>query len=343
MTSGAGPSTAEAGPAAPAGPTGQASALERRVVEALRAQGVPGPVGPLEPMTGGHSGLTYRIAAGAGELVVKAVPPGRSPVGRHDMLRQARVLTALAGTGMPVPAVRAVDESAPAWFAMDLVPGESVEPVLDDDPLDPALAAARMRRAAEVLPALHAVPLAQLPVDGEPLTPADELARWVRTMGAVPPALVPEAAALQRRLEARVPDAVAPVLVHGDYRLGNLLAVGEEPVALIDWEIWSPGDPRVELGWFLLFSDSDNFPGVGHDVPGLPGAGELVDRYAAAAGTAADALPDLPWFDALGRFKMAAIMGHNLRRHREGRHHDPDQERLPATIERLLGSGLALL
>jgi hypothetical protein len=51
-------------------------------------------------------------------------------------------------------------------------------------------------------------------------------------------------------------------------------------------------------------------------------------------------LDDLAWFNALGRFKMAAIMGHNLRRHREGRHHDPAQEKLPATISRLIESGL---
>lgn len=317
--------------------------LERRVVAALRAQGRQGAAGPLEPLPGGHSGLTYRIAVGDAEHVVKAVPPGQRPVGRHDMLRQARVLSALAGTGVPVPAVRAVDDEAPAWFAMDLVPGESIEPVLDDDPVEPALAAARMRRAAEVLPLLHAVPLADLPVDSDPLTPSAELARWARTMGAVPAELVPDAAALQRRLEAAVPDPVAPVLVHGDYRLGNLLAVGAEPVALIDWEIWSPGDPRVELGWFLLFADGANFPGVGHHVPGLPSAAELVERYADAAAVALSRLPALPWFDALGRFKMAAIMGHNLRRHREGRHHDPDQERLPATIERLLASGLDLV
>ena len=51
----------------------------------------------------------------------------------------------------------------------------------------------------------------------------------------------------------------------------------------------------------------------------------------------------MTWFDALGRLKMAAIMGHNLRRHREGRHHDPDQERLPATIDRLIETATALL
>ena len=52
-------------------------------------------------------------------------------------------------------------------------------------------------------------------------------------------------------------------------------------------------------------------------------------------------MDDLAWFDALGRYKMAAIMGHNLRRHLEGRHHDPDQERLPDTIRRLIATGLS--
>ena len=69
---------------------------------------------------------------------------------------------------------------------------------------------------------------------------------------------------------------------------------------------------------------------------GLPGADELVAAYA-ADGRRVD---DLAWFDALGRYKMAAIMGHNLRRHLEGRHHDPDQERLPDTIRRLIETGL---
>jgi len=317
--------------------------LADRVVSRLRAAGFEGEAGELVPMLGGHSGLTYRVAVGERSFVVKAVPPGQKPVGRHDMLRQARIMTALADTDVPVPAVRASEqatgEGEQSWFAMDLVPGESLEPVLDDPAISPTLAAARMRRAAEVLPRLHEVPLDQLPVDSEALLPFDELARWVRTMRAVPTELVPGAEELQRRLCADVPDAVEPVLVHGDYRLGNILSQGTEPAALIDWEIWSPGDPRVELGWFLVFADGSNFPGVGREVPGLPDADELVRLYTGGSRE----LPDLTWFDALGRFKMAAIMGHNLRRHREGRHHDPDQERLPATIERLIETGLERL
>lgn len=329
------------------------AALESRVSAFLRSGSKEGlDVGPLEPLTGGHSGLTYRVSAGDRALVVKAVPPGQRPVGRHDMLRQARILQALAGTGMPVPTVRAVDDSPPAWFAMDLVPGEALEPVLDDPPVEPGLAAARMRRAAEILPLLHAVGLEKLPVDCDPLSPADELARWARTMAAVPLELVPRAADLQRELELSIPGPVPPVLVHGDYRLGNIIVAGTEPKALIDWEIWTPGDPRVELGWFLVFADGDNFPGVGRQVPGLPTEEELVAAYQKGAREAsahgqgahgqglADRVDGMAWFNALGRFKMAAIMGHNLRRHREGRHHDPAQEKLPLTIVQLLESGL---
>ena len=313
--------------------------LRDRVVAGLEAQGVAGPFGPLEPMLGGHSGLTYRIAGSAEEFVVKSVPPGQKAIGRHDMLRQARIMSALAETDVPVPGIRATDDADPAWFAMDLVAGESLEPVLDDPEVEPALAAARMRRAAEILPALHAVPLASLPVDGDVLTPADELKRWARTMAAVPPELVPDAERFEALLSARIPEPVEPVLVHGDYRLGNIISAGTEPAALIDWEIWSPGDPRVELGWFLVFADGTNFPGVGREVTGLPSAEELIEIYSSAAGP----LTDFIWFDALGRFKMAAIMGHNLRRHREGRHHDPAQEMLPDTISRLIVTGIERL
>jgi aminoglycoside phosphotransferase (APT) family kinase protein len=312
-----------------------AGVLGPRVADVLRAEHPGLDVGPLEVLPGGHSGLTYRLESGLGPLVVKAVPPGQRSIGRHDMLRQARILQALAGTDVLVPEVRAVDTTEPAWFAMELVAGESLEPTLDDPEVPADLAATRMRHAAAALPALHAVPLAGVPVDGPALTPSDELARWARTMDAVPPELVPDGARLRERLAASVPAALDPVLVHGDYRLGNLLSQGERPVALIDWEIWSVGDPRVELGWFLVFADGTNFPGVGREVPGLPSEDELVDTY-----TGGSTLPDQAWFNALGRFKMAAIMGHNLRRHREGRHHDPAQEKLPATIARLIETGL---
>lgn len=312
--------------------------LAARVAASLTERRPGLDVGELTRLPGGHSGLTYRLETGGGPLVVKSVPENQKAIGRHDMLRQARIMDALAPTGVPVPAIVATDDTAPAWFAMQLVEGQSLEPVLDDPEVDPVVAAKRMRQAAEILPGLHDVPLDKVPVDGPPLSPADELGRWARTMAAVPPHLVPDADRLHRQLAATVPAGVAPTLVHGDYRLGNLICDGVEPAAIIDWEIWSVGDPRVELGWFLVFADGSNFPGVGREVPGLPTPEELVDRYA-VDGRPVD---DLAWFDALGRYKMAAIMGHNLRRHLEGRHHDPDQERLPDTIRRLIDTALSI-
>ncbi|MBY6412179.1 phosphotransferase family protein [Rhodococcus sp. BP-252] len=313
------------------------STLESRVAATLAERGVT--VADFETLPGGHSGLTYRAHTSDGDIVVKAVPDGQRSIGRHDMLRQAAILTALTDTDVPVPRIVAIDRTEPSWFAMELVQGESLEPVLDDPAVDPAVAARRMLRAAEVLPRLHAVDLGTVPGAEDPLSPSDELDRWARTLGAVPPELVAGGDNLLNLLRADIPDPIDPVLVHGDYRLGNILSDGDDPAALIDWEIWSVGDPRVELGWFLLFADGTNFPGVGREVPGLPSPDDLISAYTGHGRQ----LPDMTWFDALGRLKMAAIMGHNLRRHREGRHIDPDQEKLPATIDRLIETGTALL
>jgi len=327
--------------------------LDGRVRAAFPGQ----PVGPLRTLAGGHSGLTYTVTVGERRCVVKAVPPAERPVGRNDMLRQARVLRALAGTAVPVPAVVVVDEAQPAWFAMEFVEGAAVEPVLDDHDLPGDLAAARMLAAAGVLRRLHDLPVAALPLDGGAALPLDggsaphppgalpardgdaELAQWSRLMRAVPGELRPGSEELLRRLARSVPAALPPVLVHGDFRLGNVLCRADRPVAVVDWEIWSAGDPRTDLGWFLLFADHRNFPALGRPVPGLPGEAGLLDAYLDGA----PAPPAMAWFGALCRMKMAAIMGHNLRRHREGRIHDPDQERLPPTIAAMIRSAAELL
>ncbi|NEA98846.1 phosphotransferase family protein [Streptomyces sp. SID13726] len=304
--------------------------LERRVRGRLGAE-----YGSLRTLPGGHSGLTYSITAGPVSRVVKAVPPGQRPVGRNDVLRQARILRALAGSPVPVPGVVAVDEHEPAWFAMEFVPGEAIEPVLDEHALDPRLCRTRMLALAAVLRDLHDVSTGAV----ESLGPAAESERWSRTMRAVPTELRPGAEEVLDALAARIPESVPPALTHGDFRLGNVLCQGERPAAVVDWEIWGYGDPRIDLAWFLLFADHRNFPRLGHAVPGLPTEQDLLTAYL-------DGRPEPPaldWFRALARTKMAAIMGHNLRRHREGKHHDPDQERLPPTIAAMIRTAHDLL
>ncbi|MER5449873.1 phosphotransferase family protein [Streptomyces sp. NPDC002766] len=309
--------------------TTEVAELGRRVRERLAERHPGEPLGDLRTLPGGHSGLTYSVTAGPVSYVVKTVPPGQRPVGRNDVLRQARVLRALAGSRVPVPGVVAVDEGEPAWFAMEFVAGEAIEPVLDEHRPEPALCRARMLALADVLRDLHSTPGAE---SAQPLDPAGELDRWSRTMRAVPPELRPGAEDLLEVLAARIPDGITPTLTHGDFRLGNVLCRGERPAAVVDWEIWAYGDPRIDLGWFLLFADHRNFPRLGRAVPGLPTEEELLTAYL-------DGRPEPPaldWFRALARTKMAAIMGHNLRRHREGKHHDPDQERLPPTIAAMI-------
>ena len=310
------------------------------LAERVRAAFPGQPVGPLETLAGGHSGLTYTATVGENRYVVKAVPPAERPVGRNDMLHQARVLRALAGTSVPVPEVVVVDAAQPAWFAMEFVDGAALEPVLDEHDLPGELAAARMTGCAHVLRKLHDLDVAALPLHTPPPREASaELAQWSRVLRAVPDELRPGSERLLRRLAESVPAGLPPVLVHGDFRLGNVLCRGERPVAVVDWEIWSTGDPRTDLGWFLLFTDHRNFPELGRPVAGLPDEKAVLDAYLDGAAPP----PAFAWFGALCRMKMAAIMGHNLRRHREGRIHDPDQERLPPTIAAMIRSAAELL
>lgn len=301
----------------------------------------------VEPLAGGHSGHTLLATlrgepSGVDRVVVKAGAAGRPPVGRHDVLRQARLLQALAGAeGVAVPAVLAADAGDPNQFAMSFAPGDSTEPILDGvGDLSPEVVDARARAAVRMLGALHAVA-----VDGATASPLgdvapsrieDELDRWEKTLRVVDQSLVAGWEDLVARLRADVPQSDRRSIVHGDYRLGNLLCEGRRVTAIIDWEIWGIADPRVDLGWTLLFCDEAYYPGVGQPAPGMPSVAELLAEYESVAGR----VEDIGWFLAFGCFKTAAIMSHNLKRHREGRYHDPYQERLPPTIAEMVRRGL---
>jgi aminoglycoside phosphotransferase (APT) family kinase protein len=96
------------------------------------------------------------------------------------------------------------------------------------------------------------------------------------------------------------------VVVHGDYRLGNMLAEGTAVRAIIDWEIWSRSDPRLDLAWFLFFTEEAGHPVVAPGVDsGMPSDADLLAAYEEAAGAP---VRDLGWFHALTRYKEAAAM-----------------------------------
>jgi aminoglycoside phosphotransferase (APT) family kinase protein len=273
--------------------------------------------------------------------VVKVAPPGVNPVLNRDVLRQARLLRALSGSGVPVPEVLWEDAGdppeVPPLFVMELVPGTSFEPLFDpDDGGDVEMVAERMRQAARLLVALHAVDPMAIGLGREPVVdPAQEVARWCRLLETVDQSLAPgwdEVANALRRME---PPGLPGRIVHGDFRLGNMLAVDAVISAIIDWEIWTVGDPRVDVGWFLVNADPDTYGRPTRYAGRLPPPTELATIYGDAS--------DLAWFQALACFKSTATWALIIKHNRRRSVPDPALEAMAKVLPRLLGRSLGLL
>lgn len=270
----------------------------------------------IKPLSGGTSSLTYvvelsGVPAEYERVVLKVAPPGLEPVRNRDVLRQSRLMEVLTGRpGVRVPEVLFRDPGAPPaippFVAMQLVPGECVEPVLVprgtlpvDQVRDRAFDAARM------LVDLHRVDPRRTTLAAEPVVSLSaEIDRWTRAFTTVSDDLRAGYEVVAQRLRATIPAAMAPVFTHGDYRLGNTLCEAGRVTSIIDWEIWSLGDPRVDVTWLTFFTDEARHPAsLSDERTGMPGKAELVDAYQEARG---EALPDLPWFEALTKYKESA-------------------------------------
>jgi aminoglycoside phosphotransferase (APT) family kinase protein len=233
----------------------------------------------------------------------------------------------------------------PPLFATTFVEGESFEPIIDprDGDLPPAdLIEGRALAAARRLAALHAVDPVEAGLDREPVNGlADELDRWSASFETVEDELRPGWLELREALVIALPDPRPPAVVHGDYRLGNMLCYGSEVRAVIDWEIWALTDPRIDLAWMLMFCHRREQPPAIRDAPGMPDAVTLRRAYEDAAGMSVDA-PE--WFDAFVRFKQAATIALLVKRRRKAaveRGDDPGP--VSPTPRLLIARGLELL
>jgi aminoglycoside phosphotransferase (APT) family kinase protein len=130
-------------------------------------------------------------------------------------------------------------------------------------------------------------------------------------------------------LAANLPDSPPARLVHGDYRLGNVMFARQEPrlVAVLDWEMATIGDPLADLGYMTaMWSQDGDLPNPVGDLsavtrrPGFPSREELARRYADAGGHSLDALP---WYQALALWKAAIFLEGSYKRYREGTTDDP--------------------
>lgn len=213
---------------------------------------------------------------------------------------------------------------------MSFVEGTSFEPLFDihcDDDVD--VVADRMRTAVGAMAALHSLDPPSIGLQGEPIVgPADEIDRWCRLLETVDTELAPcwdEIAGLLRTTE---PSPLDPAIVHGDFRLGNIVAIGSTVKAIIDWEIWTIGDPRVDLGWFLVNADPDTYRRRTPFVDALPTPVELAAVYGE--------VPDVNWFEALACFKSVATWSLIIKLNRRRQEPDRDIEVIAGVLPRLL-------
>ena len=306
--------------------------LERR----LESLGVTG----VRPLPGGASSVTFAGLLGERRVVVKVAPPGVAPTLNRDVLRPARIIQILGPSEVPVPEVLVEEPGdppdVPPLFVMSFLDGNSVEPLydLEAEPLEPIVVAERLRNAARAMARLHDLAPTAVGLGAEPVVgPVAEIERWCRVLATVDPTLVPGWQAVGSVLRQSVPAALPSSIVHGDFRLGNLLAVGKEITAVIDWEIWTVGDPRVDLGWFLVNADPTTYQRQTPNSGSTPPPGELAEVYASALGRE---VPELDWFRGLACFKSAATWSLIVKHNRRRTPPDPQLEDMAAVTPALL-------
>ena len=271
-------------------------------------------VGRLERLPGGASRESWAFDAtpSGGEtvrLVLRRDPPGHVVnASRRD---EFALLHAAAGAGVPVPRVHWCEDGATVlgapFFVMDFVAGETLaRPLLRDDAYAPARAALPGQLAG-VLARIHAIapaglPFLPAPAPGE--TPAAaELGRWEQIYRAITPDPHPALELAFRWLGPRAPAPGRLAVVHGDFRIGNVIFGPEGLRAVLDWELAHLGDPLEDLGWLCV--RSWRF-GAAPPVGGLSAREPFFAAYEAAGGEPVDRAA-VRWWEVLGNLKWAVV------------------------------------
>lgn len=294
----------------------------------LADHAVCGPRVKAEPVGDGKSNLTYMVSDGAHAVVVRRPPPPPVPPGAHDVVREARLLTALAGTNVPVPHVLAIAEPGEI-VDVPVVVTEFVDGVVITEstpaPLDnPTTRREIAESMVDTLADLHAVDWAVIGLHefGKPQGFNSRHLSRMRALikdadGQIPPAFT----RLADWLADNVPAEAGAAIVHNDFRIGNLMVSRSRPgrlIAVLDWELATIGDPLHDLGYLLCSYPTEGEPltptarmGVAVLEEGYPSRDELLARYRERTDTSP---ANVGWYSALAQFKLAALYEYGRRR-----------------------------
>ncbi|GLY71222.1 phosphotransferase family protein [Amycolatopsis taiwanensis] len=342
--------------------------LDTARLRAYLDEHVPGLVaGPLaaEVVAGGRSNLTYLVRDPHSRWVVRRPPLGHVLPTAHDMAREYRVISALGPTAVPVPKTILLcqdpDVLGGPFYVMEHVPGTPYRSETQLAELGPARTRAIAEALVDTLVELHAVDPGSVGLAdfGRPRGFLErQLRRWKKQLDASRSRDLPGIERLHERLAAALPVSAEATIVHGDYRLDNVLVqaaaspdqaaadgatterAGAKPakseveiMAVLDWEMSTLGDPLTDLALLIAYAERERIdtgvlPKVS-SAPGYPGTDEVIDRYARVSGRDVSALA---WYVGFAFFKMAVILEGIYYRFSQGQTVGAGFERIGAAV-----------
>jgi aminoglycoside phosphotransferase (APT) family kinase protein len=308
--------------------------------------------GPLsgELIAGGKSNLTYAVTDGTNDWIVRRPPLGHVLATAHDMGREYRVMTALQGTDVPVPVTYAMCEDTEVigapFYVMQRVEGTPFRRKEELIALGEDRTRTISERLIDTMIALHVVDPASVGLADFGKAEgylARQVERWKKQLAASYSRDLPLADSLYEQLHATVPAESATGIVHGDFRLDNVLVdENDRPTAVLDWEMATLGDPLTDLALMLVYNRLGE--ALGGDAvtdvslaPGYLGEMDTVVRY--ATGTGRD-LSGFGFYIGLAVYKLAAILEGIHFRYLQGQTVGPGFDRIGEGITPLLEAGL---
>jgi aminoglycoside phosphotransferase (APT) family kinase protein len=324
--------------------------IDRSGVEGWFEANVPDAEPPLSfhRISGGRSNMTFGVRDSAGHAWALRRPPlGKRLGSAHDMGREHRVIAALQETPVPVPPVIGLCEddsvNGAPFYVMGFVDGPILRSADEANQFDEDERRAIGERVVDTLVAIHKVDPDQVGLGELGRKEAyveRQLKRWHGQWEKSKTRELPVVDDVHERLAARIPEQGPATIVHGDYRLDNMiLSTSGEVAAVVDWELCTLGDPLADVGMLLVYwsQEGDDFMPLfapATIAPGFPKRDEVRERYAERSGRD---LSQIDFFIALGYWKLAIILEGVYARYASGQYGKTDEgfEAFAKIVERL--------